>query len=129
MKSSIENECARLWIENGILYFTYKENVVIRLEEVIRIVADRLKLQQGKPFPILCNTIGIKTMEKDARLYFATEGSKLTIAVALISDNPLSQILTNMYVVGGLPSAPTKIVANEKEGLEFLSGFTSPKST
>lgn len=125
MLYSLENDFARYRLSNGILYFDYKENVIVHLEEAIKIVDDRLRLQEGKSYPILCNTRGIKSMDKDARWYLATEGSQLAIAVALIRDTPLSRLLAEMYMLGSIPSVPTTIVDNEREGLEFLINYTS----
>lgn len=125
MLYSLENDFARYRLRNGILYFDYKENVIMHLEEAIKIVDDRLRLQEGKPYPILCNTRGIKSIDKDARWYLATEGSQLAIAVALIRDTPLSRLLAEMYMLGSIPSVPTTIVDNETEGLEFLIKYTS----
>jgi len=122
MENNMENEFARYRIENGILYFDYKQNIVIQLRDAIKIVADRLKLQQGKPFPILCNTKGIRNVDKAARWYLAREGSNLATAVALITANPLSRLLANIYLIGTSPSVPTKVVADELEGMEFLLG-------
>ncbi|MBJ7880509.1 DUF7793 family protein [Gelidibacter salicanalis] len=125
MLNSLENDYASYRLRNGILYFEYKENVIVNLEEAIKIVDDRLKLQAGKSYPILCNTRGIKSMDKDARWYLATEGSQLAIAVALIRNTPLSRLLAEMYMLGSVPSVPTKIVDNEGEGLEFLNKYSS----
>lgn len=125
METSTENEYARYRIKDGVLYFDYKQNVVIQLKDAIKIVADRIKLQQGRPFPVLCRTQGIHKMDKAARWCLATEGSKLTTAVALISDHPLSQLLANIYLISTSPPVRTKIVSNEKEGMEFLLGNIS----
>lgn len=118
----METDFAWYRIENGILYFYYKQNVVIRLKDAIKIVSDRLNLQQGKPFPILCNTKGIRNMDKAARWYLAREGSNLATAVALITSNPLSRLLANIYLISTSPSVRTKVVADEVEGIEFLLG-------
>ena len=117
MKKSFENEYAEYGIDNGIVRFTYKQNIAIQLAGAMEIVSDRLKLQKGRAYPILCDIRGIIDINKDARR------SSLTIAVAFISDNPLSQILTDLYMLANMPPIPTKIVSNELEGLQFLSDF------
>ncbi len=125
--SNLENDFASYRLVNDILYFDYKESVVVHLEEAIKIVDDRLKFQEGQSYPILCNTLGIKSMDKEARWYLATEGSQLAIAVALIGGTPLSRLLSDMYILDSTPSVPTKIVANEEEGLDFLTSYTLPQ--
>lgn len=123
MKNSFENEYAEYGIENGVVRFIYKQNLTIQLAGAMKIVSDRLQLQNGKAYPILCDIRGIKEVSKDARSFLANEGSVLTKAVAFISDNPLSHILTDLYILANMPPVPTKVVSNELEGMEFLSEF------
>ncbi len=123
MKNSFENEYAEYCIDNGVVLFVYKQNIAIELAGAMEIVSDRLKLQKGKAYPILCDIRGIKDINKDARRYLATEGSLLTKAVAFISDTPLSQMLTDLYLIANIPPIPTKVVGNELEGMEFLLEF------
>lgn len=123
MENSFENEYAEYYIDNGVVRFIYKQNLTIQLAGAMEIVSDRLQLQKGKAYPILCDIRGIIDITKDARRYLATEGSSLTKAVAFISDNPLSQILTDLYLLANMPPIPTKVVSNELEGMEFLSEF------
>ena len=123
MKKNFENEYAEYGIDNGIVRFIYKQNIAIQLAGAMEIVSDRLKLQKGRAYPILCDIRGIIDINKDARRFLANEGSSLTIAVAFISDNPLSQILTDLYMLANMPPIPTKVVSSELEGLQFLSDF------
>lgn len=123
MKNSFENEYAEYGIENGVVRFIYKQNLTIQLAGAMKIVSDRLQLQNGKAYPILCDIRGIKDVTKDARSFLANEGSVLTKAVAFISDNPLSHILTDLYILANMPPVPTKVVSDELEGMEFLSEF------
>tara|TARA_R110002049_G_scaffold73897_2_gene190843 strand:- start:9372 stop:9749 length:378 start_codon:yes stop_codon:yes gene_type:complete len=123
MKNSFENEYAEYGIINGVVRFIYKQNVAIQLAGAMKIVSDRLHLQKGMAYPILCDIRGIIEIDKDARSFLANEGSTLTTAVAFISDNPLSKILTDLYLQANTPPIPTKVVNNESEGLQFLSEF------
>ncbi|SFS83958.1 hypothetical protein SAMN04487906_1839 [Zhouia amylolytica] len=123
MKNCIENDVASFWIQDEILFFNYKPGVAIHLPEAIRIVSDRLKLQQGEAYPILCNIQGVKEVSKQARRYLATEGTLLTKAVAFISHTPLAHILSQLYVKGNMPSIPTCVVQTKEEGIKFLKEF------
>ncbi len=123
MKKGIVNDYATYKIDNGILFFTYKENIILRLAEAIEIVTERIAFQNGKAYPILCDIRGIKHIDKDARRYLSTEGAQLTKAVAFISDNPLSHILSNVYLKANTPPNPIKVVGTELEGIKFLSDY------
>tara|TARA_R110001592_G_scaffold42009_8_gene136718 strand:- start:490 stop:861 length:372 start_codon:yes stop_codon:yes gene_type:complete len=122
---NFENNYASFEIKRGILFFVYHEDVDINLSVAIQIVTDRLKLQQGKEFPVLCDTRGVKRIDMNARRYLATEGSVFIKALALVSDTPLSHILSEIYIKGNTPPIPTKIFNNETEALTYLSEFVS----
>ena len=98
LSNYIENECAKLWIEKEILFVVYKNDVSIGLPGAIKVVEDRLFLQQGKSFLVFCDMRGVKSAEKAARNYLALEGSILIKAVALLVNNPLSNIISGFYI-------------------------------
>ncbi|MCX2680638.1 hypothetical protein OOZ15_11855 [Galbibacter sp. EGI 63066] len=123
MKKCIENSYAYISIQGGILFFEYKDQVTIGLQQAIEVVATRIKLQNGIPYPILCDIRGIKNIDKDARRYLSTEGSLLSKAVALISDTPLSHIVSELYVKNNNPPVPTKVFNEMEEGLAYLKSF------
>ncbi|WP_338356907.1 hypothetical protein [Yeosuana marina] len=122
---NFENDFASFWIKRGVLFFIYKEDVDINLPIAMQIVSDRLKLQKGKAYPVLCDIRGVKNIDMNARRYFAAEGSIFIKAVALISDTPLSHIFSEIYVKGNTPPIPTKIFNEDTEALTFLSEFAS----
>lgn len=122
---NFENDFASFWIKRGILFFIYKENVEINLPAAMQIVSDRLNLQKGKAYPVLCDIRGVKNIDMNARRYFETEGSVFIKAVALISDTPLSSVFSEIYVKGNTPPIPTKIFDQDTEALRYLSEFAS----
>ncbi|MCR8668234.1 hypothetical protein NO995_11105 [Aestuariibaculum sp. M13] len=120
---NLENDFASFWMEKNILFYVYKQDVEIDLLASIKIVSDRIKFQRGIAYPILCDVRGIRHMNKEARKYLASEGSLLSKAVALISNNPLSEMLSEMYVINGSPAVPTKIFLTVEEGIEYLETY------
>ncbi|WP_111309843.1 DUF7793 family protein [Confluentibacter sediminis] len=121
----VENNFASFWIKNGILFFIYNEDVEITLLAAKQIVSDRLQLQKGHTYPVLCDIRGVKSIGMDARRYFATEGSVFITAMALLSDTPISHIFSELYVTANTPPIPTEIFNNETEALDYLSTFVS----
>lgn len=122
---NVENNFASFWIQKGILYFKYKEDVDIDLAAAMQIVTDRLQLQKGKTYPILCDTRGVKSIDMNARRYLANEGSVFITAVALVSDTPLSRIFSEIYIQGNSPPIPTKVFVDPNEALTFLHEYQS----
>jgi len=118
-----ENDYARFWITDSILFFKYKPNTIIDLKVAQRVVTDRIHFQNEKPYPVLCDIRGIIATEKAGRDYLAQSGSILTQAVGLIVHEKVLLAISNFYVQISKPSVPTQIFTNEKEALVYLKGF------
>lgn len=120
-----ENEFAIFWIEDNILFFEYKSNVVIDLAAAQQIVADRIQIQNGKDYPILCDIRGIVDSDKAGRDYLAQYGSVLTKAVGIIftDQKSLSLLMITFYLRVNKPQVPTKVFTDKAVALEFLRTF------
>lgn len=120
---SFENQNAKFWIDGGILFFVYKPNTVIDLDVAMRVVADRVLLQNERYFPVFCDIRGITSTDKAGRDYLARSGSVFTKAVALIVNEHLSMTMSTFYLEISRPSVPTKIFSLEQEALDYLKEF------
>ena len=119
MKNRIENEMASMWLEDEILYFSWKKDMEIDLAKAKKIVGDRLLLQQGRAYPILCNLNGLRSVDKDAWSYLAGEGSQLIEALALVYLTPLEYALSKFFMKQ-ISSIPTQVFREQWEAKEFL---------
>jgi hypothetical protein len=120
MLQRVENAFAEFWLDHDVLFFIYKKGVVLDLEAARLIVADRLSLQQGKVYPVLCDPSGIKDSSKAARDYLAREGSQLVKAVALLVETPLAGMILNFYLAINKPLVPTQVFKSKEKALLFL---------
>ncbi|GHA32889.1 hypothetical protein GCM10007103_12920 [Salinimicrobium marinum] len=120
---TIENEYAKLWISEGILYFIYKPQTILQLDTAKKIVMDRLKLQNEISYPVLCDLRMVKDSEKIARDYLAREGSILTKAVAFLVEPPFSEATIYLYLRTSKPVIPTQIFTTKTEALSFLEKY------
>lgn len=120
---SYENQNAKFWIEDEILFFEYKPNTTVNLEVAMRVVADRVAFQNERYFPVFCDTRGIASIDKAARDYLAKSGSMLAKAVALIGSENVSITMSTFYLEISKPSVPTRIFTVEKEALDYLKDF------
>jgi hypothetical protein len=115
-----ENDFAEFWIEDGILYFIYKQGVKIDLQAAKTIVADRIMLQNGRSYPVFCDMRGIKDSDKAARDYLAKEGSTLVKAVGVFIESPVTKIMGNFYLSINQPITPTRMFTDRSQALEYL---------
>lgn len=123
MKNSFSNSYATFWVDDGILNFIYHPEVVLDITAAETVVADRIKFQEGKEYPVFCDTRGIKDTEKAARDFLAKEGSLLALAVAFLVNPPISQAITDFYIRTNKPITPTKIFSEKYEAIKFLQAF------
>ncbi len=121
MKDSyIENEFAELWIEDGIVFFTYKPDKNIDLSAAKKIVSDRVSMQKNNTMPVFCDLRGLKEMNKEARDYMAKDGSNLVKTVAVLIGSPVTKIMLNFYMSINQPITPTRMFTDKDKALEYL---------
>lgn len=118
-----ENEYAKFWIEDGILIFKYSPGIAIDLDIAMRVVADRIALQNERHLPVLCDSRGVASTDKPSRDYLANSGSLLAKAVALLVGENVSMMVSSFYLEISRPAVPTKIFTTQEEALAFLSEY------
>ena len=125
MNRSDSNEYANFRIEENVVVFEYKGGVMIDLKAAEMIVHDRVKFQEGKPYPVLCDTRLLSDTDKEARDYLAKEGSFLATAVALLVAPPVSNAITDFYMRTSKPDTPTRTFTDKYSAMKFLREFKS----
>lgn len=120
---NIENDYARYTIDDGIVHIIYKGNTHLNLKAAVKVVQDRLAFQNDKSYPVLCEILGVKSIDKSARDYLALEGSVLVTAVAFIVKLPVSTWLSEFYLHTSKPPIPTKAFSELDEAIKFLNQF------
>lgn len=109
--------------EDGILIGTYKKGITIDLKTAQEIVAHRLEASEGRSFVALADVRGIKVSTKEARDYFAKEGTKGLTALAILTGNYLTAAMSNFYIKFSKPKIPTRVFKTREEALKWLRQF------
>ncbi|TXD73562.1 DUF7793 family protein [Aequorivita antarctica] len=123
MLNYIENSYASYKFMDDIVYIRYHIGITIDRKAAVKIVEDRLILQEGQTFPVLCDIRGVKDINKSARDYLAIEGSMLIKAVAFIVEPPLSEIMSKFYLKASKPPIPSRAFQTMEEAKEFLNEY------
>jgi len=114
-------------IEDGILLVKYTTNLEITLEIAKLCVAARLKLSNGKSYPMLADVRNIKNTTSDAKDYIAEgDGTKGINAGAFIVKNSFVKFLATMFVNLNLiktPNLPAKLFTNEYDAKLWLQQY------
>lgn len=115
----METDLATMWLDKDILFFFWKERVSIDLSGAKETVAQRLRLQQGRPQRILCKFNGILHIEKEARHYLLGEGAELVQELVLIATTPL-ELAYSKYISNKMPLVPTKVFPDMDTAMGYL---------
>ena len=118
-----ENEYVTFHIQEDILHVVYKSNIAIDLPIAIQIVEDRLAVQEGLPYKVLCDIRGVSQINKAARDYFAIEGSVLVKAMAFLVEPTVTKALSEFYLQINSPPVPSKSFTELEAAKLYLKDF------
>ncbi len=114
---------ALFWVEEGILFFIYKLNMILDISVARSVVKARLRLQQGKVYPILCDIRQLKTSSKAAREYLAVDGCLNALAVAFVIEESYFGTMMSAFREISKPNVPVETFTTTSEALSFLKQF------
>ena len=119
----IDDKYAKMWVDDGIVFFVYKPVHHIDLPQAKEVVRQRLRLQNGTDYPVLGGLRAVQGADKAARDYLSTEGSLLTKAQAYLVNDDYTLHVLNMYLRTTAVKIPTQIFDDENRAIAFLSDF------
>lgn len=120
----IDNEYAEIWLEDGIIFNSYKPNLVINLEIAKLMVKERLRITNGITRPLFVDISNLISVDLEAREYLSGgDAIKFASAGAIYSTNPISKFAGKLFIDVNQPNAPTKIFSNKEEAIEWLQQF------
>lgn len=110
--------------EDGICRTKVKPNAEISLEDALENTVVVTSFYKNKKFPIMIDARGIKSMAKEARDHFSTNGrDSKTNAFGIIIKSPISRVVGNFFMGLNKPLVPTKLFENEDKAHEWLKSF------
>jgi len=122
-----KNEYTFMKIEDGILLVKYSKDLEITLEIAKICVAARLKLCNGKSYPMLGDVRNIKNTDYKAREYIAEgDGTKGITAGAFIVKNSFTKFLATIFINLNMiktPDLPAKLFTNEYDAKLWLEQY------
>ena len=118
-----ESKYTTMSIRDGILYITYKPIPEVDLRAAKKIVAGRLIFQRHQSYPILCRIQQLKNITDQALDHFATKGSLMASAIAILTNNDYDQSLALLFRDVHHPQVPVKLFKSELNALAFLQDY------
>jgi hypothetical protein len=120
--NAIEINTFFTWMgEDGICRTVTKPMAEIDLEDAIENTIVVTGLYAGKKFPLLVDSRNIKSMTREARQHFSTNGreTKLT-SFAILVKSPLSKVIGNFFMGLNKPQVPARLFDNESDAIDWL---------
>lgn len=115
----------KVWMgEDGIGRSVVLPNVVITLDAAREHIAACTKSSNGKCVPVFFDLRNIKSVDRQAREYFASEAvCKISKASAVLIGSPVSRVIGNFFIGLNKPSYPVKLFTSEKKAIKWLRSF------
>lgn len=117
------NDHFEMWIEEGILHVVVlTDSFTLDLAE--ECVRERMRITQGKSYPMLSDSRNVVNFEKEARKYLALNDNVANLnAGAILIKNQLQKILGNFFLLINKPDVPARLFTDKEEALAWLGHF------
>jgi hypothetical protein len=110
--------------ESGILIQTYEDNIELTYNDAHEDCDLYTEICKSGKRPVLVDIRNIKSVERKARVYYASdEMSKYVAAAALIISNPVSRVIGNFYMGLNKTVFPFRLFTNQEEAINWLKSF------
>jgi len=111
-------------MKEGILHIHLKDHSEITLNDAVFAVEEMGKLAKGKKRPVFIDAGEFCTIDKEARIFSASEESNIyTLADAIAYNNLGQKLIANFYLKQNNPSVPTKAFSETEEAIKWLKTF------
>jgi hypothetical protein len=109
---------------DGICRTITKPAAEIDLESAVENSNIVTALYKNKKFPLLVDSRNIRSMTKEARRHFSTNGrdTKIT-SMAILVKSPLSRVIGNFFMGINKPQVPTRLFDSESEAAQWLKQY------
>ena len=106
---------------DGIARTKVKENAEVTLEDAQANSVLVNSFYVDEKFPILIDSRGIKSISREARSFFTTNGRATnTMAFAILIDSAVSKVVGNFFLGINKPAVPTKLFMDEELAIQWL---------
>jgi hypothetical protein len=112
-----------MWMEEGILYGKYVDDLHMTLEIAKYCVDSRFQFSNSRSFALLVDMRGIKSMTPEARKYMSSVGAVLVKAGALIIGSPLNRTIGNIFLTIDKPPVPLKLFTDKEKARQWLQQY------
>lgn len=112
-----------MWVEDGVFHIVVL-NDSFTLDMAEECVRERIRITQGKSYPMRSDSINVINFEKEARSYLAHDDQVLNLnAGAILIESQLQKILGNFFLFINKPAVPACLFTDREKALAWLEQF------
>jgi hypothetical protein len=126
--NAIRSSTGLTWIdENGIVVAVANAHDVHTLNDAQENVRVITQLVEDTPKPLLIDMSKVKSMSRDARMFYAgPEPPKVITAVAMVTNSNIGKLVANFFISLTTQSLPTKMFTEFDAAKQWLMQFKAP---
>ena len=127
MNQPVEVRTQFIWRDgDGIIRVKIKPHIDLNLADAQEALRAIDGLCEGRKRPVLVDITEIKSMDREARVFFAgPETAQVESAAALVVRSPLTRAIGNFFMGLNKPLFPTRLFTSEAEALSWLKSTPS----
>jgi len=111
-------------MKEGILHIHLKADSEITLTDAVLAVEKMGKISNGKKMPVFIDAEEFCIIDKEARIFSASEESNIyTLADAIAYSNLGQKLIASFYLNQNNPSVPTKVFSEKIEAIKWLQTY------
>jgi hypothetical protein len=108
-------------LKNNTVFAFFPKGLKVDLEMAKQILLERLKLQQGKAYPLMLTLGGLISNTTEARKFMIEKGTEGISKGAIIVRKKYEEIVINVFLAVDKPLVPVKVFLNDSEALLWLN--------
>ena len=111
-------------LQEDLLIVRYTDNLHMTLEIAKDSVEDRIKLSEGKTYPLFVDMRGISKVDEDAMKYLSRGNAvKYISAEAFLLESKYHKMIVTAFIWFNRPPIPTKFFTDKKLALRWLEYY------
>lgn len=123
--NALELASFHTWMgDDGICRTATRPQAEIGIEQARENSAAVTGFYTGRKFPLLIDARNVKSMAREARRHFSTNGRDTKInAFAIMVKSPLSRVIGNFFMGLNKPEVPARLFDDEAQAIDWLKQY------
>jgi hypothetical protein len=109
---------------DGLLHIHIKAGAALGIADALDVLDAMKALGNGKKFPVFIDAGEFASVDRDVRIFSASEeGNIYTLADAIAYHSLAQKLVADFYVNQNKPIVPTRTFSDDGEAIEWLKTF------